>query len=124
MMVSKSVPISTLGFPRIGPRRELKTALEDFWSGKSVAQTLLGEAAKLRAARWALQQKLGVTHIPSNDFSLYDHVLDTSAMQQLMRELLKEVVAVAQAQNISLDFAERWEAITGLLRFARTTSFA
>jgi len=45
-----------------------------------------------------------------------DHLLDTSAMQQLMRELLKEVVAVAQAQNISLDFAERWEAITGLLR--------
>jgi len=34
----------------------------------------------LRAARWAHQQKLGVTHIPSNDFSLYDHVLDTSAM--------------------------------------------
>jgi 5-methyltetrahydropteroyltriglutamate--homocysteine methyltransferase len=79
-MFSKSVAISTLGFPRIGPRRELKTALEDFWSGKSDAQALHGEAAKLRAGRWALQQKLGVTHIPSNDFSLYDHVLDTSVM--------------------------------------------
>src|SRR5260221_10119763 len=87
MMVSKSVPISTLGFPRIGPRRELKTALEDFWSGKSDAKTLLSEAAKLRAGRWALQQKLGVTHIPSNDFSLYDHVLDTSAMLGVIPEI-------------------------------------
>ena len=87
MMVSKSVPIGTLGFPRIGPRRELKTALEDFWSGKSDAKTLLSEAAKLRAGRWALQQKLGVTHIPSNDFSLYDHVLDTSAMLGVIPEI-------------------------------------
>jgi 5-methyltetrahydropteroyltriglutamate--homocysteine methyltransferase len=86
MMFSESVAISTLGFPRIGPRRELKTALENFWSGKSDQQTLLGEAARLRAQTWALQQKLGVTHIPSNDFSLYDHVLDTSVMVGVIPE--------------------------------------
>ena len=34
----------------------------------------------LRAANWARQRALGVTNIPSNDFSLYDHVLDTSVM--------------------------------------------
>ena len=34
----------------------------------------------LRAANWARQKSLGVTVIPSNDFSLYDHVLDTSVM--------------------------------------------
>jgi 2-dehydropantoate 2-reductase len=45
-----------------------------------------------------------------------DHLCDTAAMQNLMRELLKEVVAVAAAQNIPLDFNERWEAITGLLK--------
>jgi 2-dehydropantoate 2-reductase len=45
-----------------------------------------------------------------------DHLLDAPEMQDLMRELLKEVVSVAQAQKIPLDFAERWEAITGLLR--------
>jgi 2-dehydropantoate 2-reductase len=38
------------------------------------------------------------------------------AMVDLMRELLREVVAVAEAQNIPLDFEERWEAITGLLK--------
>jgi 2-dehydropantoate 2-reductase len=37
-------------------------------------------------------------------------------MLDLMRSLLREVVAVAQAQGIPLDFDERWEAITGLLK--------
>jgi 2-dehydropantoate 2-reductase len=36
----------------------------------------------------------------------------------IMRECLKEVVAVANAQNIPLSFDERWEATTSLLRRA------
>jgi 2-dehydropantoate 2-reductase len=38
------------------------------------------------------------------------------SMLELMRALLHEVIAVAQAQKIPLDFEERWEAITGLLK--------
>jgi len=75
-----SVTVGTLGFPRIGPRRELKRVLERYWSGESDADALLAEAEGLRAAAWSRQRGLGVAHIPSNDFSLYDHVLDTSAM--------------------------------------------
>jgi 5-methyltetrahydropteroyltriglutamate--homocysteine methyltransferase len=75
-----SITVATLGFPRIGPRRELKTALERFWSGKIDANALLTTAADLRAKTWAQQKRMGVDHIPSNDFTLYDHVLDTSAM--------------------------------------------
>jgi 5-methyltetrahydropteroyltriglutamate--homocysteine methyltransferase len=75
-----SIIVSTLGFPRIGPRRELKTALERYWAGTYTAQSLLNDAKALRAAAWARQHGAGATHIPSNDFSLYDHVLDTSAM--------------------------------------------
>jgi ketopantoate reductase len=41
-----------------------------------------------------------------------DHLLDTPEMQLLMKGLLQEVVAVANAQNIPLDFSERWDAIT------------
>jgi 5-methyltetrahydropteroyltriglutamate--homocysteine methyltransferase len=79
-MSISSLPIATLGTPRIGPRRELKTALESYWSSKSDEAALLEAAAGLRVANWARQHALGVTVIPSNDFSLYDHVLDTSAM--------------------------------------------
>src|SRR3546814_13815564 len=75
-----ALPVGTLGVPRIGPRRELKAALESHWSGRTDAAALLKTAAGLRAANWARQHALGVTRIPSNDFSLYDHVLDTSAM--------------------------------------------
>jgi len=75
-----TVTVATLGFPRIGPRRELKFALEKFWAG-TMTQTELDEAAAgLRRANWARQIGLGADWLPSNDFSLYDHVLDTSVM--------------------------------------------
>ncbi|MBN9493894.1 bacillithiol biosynthesis BshC, partial [bacterium] len=75
-----SIIVTNLGFPRIGPRRELKFALESYWSGKSDAGALQETAAALRKANWSRQQAAGIGHIPSNDFSLYDHVLDTSVM--------------------------------------------
>lgn len=69
-----------LGFPRIGAQRELKRAIEKFWSGKIEGAELLKVCRELRAANWRLQQAAGIDHIPSNDFSMYDQVLDTSAM--------------------------------------------
>lgn len=55
-------------------------ALEKFWSGKIDEAALREAAAKIRADNWKRQRDLGVTVIPSNDFSLYDQILDTSAM--------------------------------------------
>ena len=71
---------ANLGFPRIGPRRELKTAVESYWAGKTDAAHLLDTARGLRAATWDRQKAAGIAVIPSNDFSLYDQVLDTSVM--------------------------------------------
>ena len=71
---------ANLGFPRIGSHRELKIALENYWSGRAGADDLLRTAASLRARHWFLQQKAGIDHIPSNDFSLYDQMLDMIAM--------------------------------------------
>ena len=79
-MLFSKVPVATLGVPRIGRHRELKHALESYWSGKSSEEALLEAASKLRAQNWMEQQRRGVTKIPSNDFSLYDHVLDTAVM--------------------------------------------
>ena len=67
-----SIAVSTLGFPRIGPGRELKTALEKHWSGRTSARQLLDLAMAVRAANWGLQHASGITQRPSNDFSLYD----------------------------------------------------
>jgi 5-methyltetrahydropteroyltriglutamate--homocysteine methyltransferase len=71
---------ANLGFPRIGSHRELKQALESYWSGATGADILLRTAQTLRARHWFTQQKAGIDHIPSNDFSLYDQMLDTIAM--------------------------------------------
>ena len=74
------VTASNLGFPRIGPRRELKRALERFWSGKIAEAKLLDQAAAIRRDNWEFQVESGISVTPSNDFSLYDQVLDTIAM--------------------------------------------
>ena len=67
---------ANLGFPRIGAKRELKKALEAYWKGESDRETLQQTAADLRARHWRLQDEAGIDIIPSNDFSLYDQVLD------------------------------------------------
>ena len=69
-----------LGFPRIGARRELKKALETYWGGNSSQQELLAAGAALRAKHWIRQKAAGIDWIPSNDFSLYDQVLDMSVL--------------------------------------------
>jgi len=56
----------------------LSSHLEGFWSGKQEEETLLNVARELRAAHWQVQSKAGITTPPSNNFSLYDHVLDTA----------------------------------------------
>jgi 5-methyltetrahydropteroyltriglutamate--homocysteine methyltransferase len=71
---------TNLGYPRFGPRRELKRALERYWHGAGSAADLAASARTIRLDNWRAQQQAGITHIPSNDFSLYDGVLDTIAM--------------------------------------------
>ncbi|MBC7193086.1 5-methyltetrahydropteroyltriglutamate--homocysteine S-methyltransferase [Marinobacter sp.] len=65
-----------LGYPRIGNRRELKFALEDYWSGQCTRDELLDRARVLRQRHWQDQQQLALA--PVGDFSLYDQVLDMS----------------------------------------------
>ncbi|MGH1471070.1 MAG: 5-methyltetrahydropteroyltriglutamate--homocysteine S-methyltransferase [Cellvibrionaceae bacterium] len=65
-----------LGFPRIGAKRELKFALENYWQGRSEEKTLLKIAQDLRDTHWTYQN--GLDYLPVGDFSLYDHVLDMS----------------------------------------------
>lgn len=64
------------GFPRIGEQRELKKVLENFWSKKVSVNELNDTAKTLRARHWEYQKKAGIDLISSNDFSLYDLVLD------------------------------------------------
>ena len=66
------------GMPRIGRDRELKWALEDYWSGRIDERALLEVAAGIRRENWRSLAAAEVGFVPSNDFSLYDHVLDAA----------------------------------------------
>ena len=69
-----------LGFPRIGNKRQLKFNLESFWNGNLCEDGLQQSAKQLRLDNWHSQQKLGFDFHSAGDFSLYDHVLDTSLL--------------------------------------------
>ena len=70
-----------LGYPRIGRRRELKRAVEAYWSGKTDAETLEQTAAGLRRATRERLAELGLgrddSSIPES-FSFYDQVHDAA----------------------------------------------
>ncbi len=87
--------VTNLGFPRIGARRELKRALESYWHGESDAAQLQATAAELRVRHWKLQREAGVDLPPSNDFSLYDHVLDTAFLFDAIPERYRTLAVCA-----------------------------
>ncbi|MCW5258251.1 5-methyltetrahydropteroyltriglutamate--homocysteine S-methyltransferase [Verminephrobacter aporrectodeae subsp. tuberculatae] len=65
-----------LGFPRIGAKRELKFALESYWSGAASRDELKAIGAQLRQRHWQHQADLDL--VPVGDFAFYDQVLDMS----------------------------------------------
>jgi 5-methyltetrahydropteroyltriglutamate--homocysteine methyltransferase len=80
MNTTTSVPAkrpqaTALGYPRIGPNRELKRALEAHWSGRLDAAGLEAAAASVRSGM--LDDLSVLDTVPTGIFSLYDHVLDT-----------------------------------------------
>ncbi len=75
-----SIISSNLGYPRIGERREWKTALESYWKKKTSEQELLETTRQLRLGNLRKQISSGIDLIPVGDFTLYDHILDTSVM--------------------------------------------
>ncbi|WJV66970.1 5-methyltetrahydropteroyltriglutamate--homocysteine S-methyltransferase [Pectobacteriaceae bacterium CE70] len=70
----------TLGFPRVGLRRELKKAQESYWAGNTTQESLLAVGRDLRARHWQQQKDAGVDLLPVGDFAWYDHVLTTSLL--------------------------------------------
>jgi len=69
----------SLGFPRIGVKRELKKAIESYWKGELSKEKLFLAAKDLRKRHWELQKENGIDLVPVGDFSLYDQMLDMTA---------------------------------------------
>ncbi len=105
------VTTHSLGFPRIGRKRELKFALEKYWKGIISEQALSEIATDLRTQHW--QDQAALDWIPAGDFSLYDHVLDTSFMlgniparvSELSGSAIDNYFRVARGRSVSDDSA-------------------
>ena len=92
-----------LGFPRIGEQRELKKVLELFWAKKTDFKEVEKVASSLKERHWNYQKDAGIDFISSNDFSLYDNVLDTAVMlgaiPERFQELKEEALYFAMARG-------------------------
>lgn len=94
-----------LGYPRIGSKRELKKACEQYWSGKIVLEELLNTGRNICSQNWQIQKEAGVDLIPCNDFSYYDQVLDMSLVVGAIPTRYHDVVLKTNNSELDLYFA-------------------
>ncbi|MGX5683364.1 5-methyltetrahydropteroyltriglutamate--homocysteine S-methyltransferase [Chryseobacterium cucumeris] len=94
-----------LGYPRIGSKRELKKACEQYWSGKILLEELLNTGRTLCSQNWNIQKEAGINLIPCNDFSYYDQVLDMSLVVGAIPTRYHEVVLKKNNTELDLYFA-------------------
>lgn len=94
-----------LGYPRIGSKRELKKACEQYWSGKIVLEELLTAGRTICSQNWNLQKEAGIDLIPCNDFSYYDQVLDMSLVVGAIPTRYHEVALKKNNSELDLYFA-------------------
>ncbi|WP_280420461.1 5-methyltetrahydropteroyltriglutamate--homocysteine S-methyltransferase [Nocardia carnea] len=78
--VSEGFGSSVLGYPRIGPHRELKRALEAYWRKAITQQELRAVARDIQEQQFHELAATGLTQVPGNTFSFYDHVLDNALL--------------------------------------------
>ncbi|MEV0611705.1 5-methyltetrahydropteroyltriglutamate--homocysteine S-methyltransferase [Nonomuraea sp. NPDC050404] len=92
-MADISATPTVYGYPRQGPDRELKKAVEGYWAGRVSAAELSSVAETLRRDNWRRLTDAGVAEVPTGDFSLYDHMLDTTVMVGAIPERHRAAVA-------------------------------
>jgi len=94
-----------LGYPRIGSKRELKKACEQYWSGKILLEELLTTGRNICNHNWNIQKEAGIDIIPCNDFSYYDQVLDMSLIVGAIPVRYHEVALKKNNSELDLYFA-------------------
>ena len=79
------------GVPRIGPKRELKKALENYWKEAATGRELANTALRLVNSYSDGLSAAGIDSIPTLGRSYYDSVLDTSALFGVLPERVAEI---------------------------------
>src|SRR5918999_1837554 len=100
------------GYPRIGPNRELKRALERAWSGRMETDAFLERIDELRGQH--LSEQRDAIGSAVDDYFVYDAVLETAMMLGLVpadgrARLADEPFAVLTALARGTPEREAWE---------------
>jgi 5-methyltetrahydropteroyltriglutamate--homocysteine methyltransferase len=98
-----TIQAALIGFPRIGPNRELKRALESAWSGRMDRAAFDARIGELRQSH--LDEQRAAIGSAVDDFFLYDEVLETALMLGICR--------AAEAASLASD---PFATLTGLAR--------
>jgi 5-methyltetrahydropteroyltriglutamate--homocysteine methyltransferase len=75
-----AIKTTAFGYPKIGPNRELKKVVESYWAGQITKEELYKLTEEIQIQRLKTLNEAELDYIPSNDFSLYDFILDISTM--------------------------------------------
>lgn len=75
---------AVIGYPRIGLNRELKFIVEKYLNEQIDQISLLNQIKEIRRRHWLDQDNQKIDFISSNDFSLYDNVLDTAVLLNII----------------------------------------
>ncbi len=86
-----SVKTTAFGYPKIGPNRELKKAVESYWKGEISKEEMIQKAQQVNLQRLQKLKDANLDYVPSNDFSLYDFILDISTMFDVIPERFKDI---------------------------------
>lgn len=106
--------IHTLGFPRIGAKRELKFSLEKYWRGDISQAEFLAQSKARRESNWQIQHDAGIDLLPVGDFAHYDHVLNTTLLLGLVPKRFTHQHGAQSNNTLDIEFrVARGQAPTG-----------
>ena len=96
-MTAQTTPLpaaTPVGYPRIGPGRELKKAEEAYWAGRIDHAEFARRTRELRRATRARLAELGLSAAAAapESFSLYDQVLDAALAVGLVPDRFASVI--------------------------------
>jgi len=90
-MAHRRLKTYVTGYPRIGENRELKKVVEGFWEQREGFDAITRISKDLRIRHWQDQKAHGIDFISSNDFSLYDSMLDMAVLFNAVPERFRHI---------------------------------
>ncbi|WP_457622658.1 5-methyltetrahydropteroyltriglutamate--homocysteine S-methyltransferase [Persephonella sp.] len=85
------IKTTAFGFPKIGKNRELKKYVEGYWKGEITKDEMYTGLEKVNEERFEFLKKGDLDLVPSNDFSVYDFILDISTMVDVIPDRFRNI---------------------------------